>query len=103
MHTSLTRKHVSDNQVDVVKSLQGQKLLLSVLGHFSRVNKKVVLLLGTCHLQFNFNSDHQIIRLFMILITHHTMKAHAETEAEHKFIHTAKHRYAQYNLKISGY
>lgn len=38
----------------------------------------------------------------MILITYHTMKAHAETEVEHKFIHTAKHCYAQYNLKISG-
>jgi hypothetical protein len=36
------------------------------------------------------------------LITHHTMKAHAETEAEHKFILSAKHCHAQYNLKISG-
>lgn len=35
----------------------------------------------------------------MILLTHHTMKAHAEAEVEYKLIHTAKHRHAQHYLK----
>ena len=35
----------------------------------------------------------------MILITHHTVKAHAEAEVEYKLIHTAKRHHAQHNLK----
>jgi len=44
-----------------------------------------------------------MIRMFMILITHHIMKEHAETEVEYKLIHTVKQQHAQHNLKTSGY